>query len=154
MAGRGFAPQLKHSRESHTKSVIESMTRITDDGVIRGHDLPNDREWPQATRDLWEQLRRSPMAATWIPADWSHLLDTALLHAKFWEGDARLAPEVRLRLAQFGVTPEARLRLRLLIDDQGSDSATPALDELMRRRQERHATPNPLNPANSQKGKK
>ena len=143
MAGRGFAPQLKHSRESHTKSVIESMTQLTDDGVVRGHDLPDDREWPLATRELWEQLRRSPMAATWLPADWSHLQDTALLHALFWEGDSRLAGEIRLRLATFGVTPEARLRLRLLIDGQGNQGATPALDELMRRRNQRTTNPKP-----------
>ena len=153
MAGRGFAPQLKHSRDSHTKSVIESMTQLTDDGVVRGHDLPTDREWPQATLDLWDQLRRSPMAAQWLPADWSHLQDTALLHALFWEGDSRLAPEVRLRLAQFGVTPEARLRLRLLIDGQAPQSATPTLDELMSRRNDR-ASNNPRTIPTTKKGTK
>jgi hypothetical protein len=154
MPGRGFAPKLKHANDSTTRKVIESMTRLPDDGVIRGQELLDDREWPQATLDLWDQLRRSPMAAQWLPADWSHLQDTALLHAKFWEGDSRLAPEIRLRLSQFGVTPEARLRLRLLIDDQANQSATPALDELMRRRQERNTTNNPLNPATSKKGTK
>jgi hypothetical protein len=150
MAGRGFAPKLKHANESTTRKVIESMTRLTDDGVVRGRDLPDDREWPEATLELWETLRRTPMAATWLEVDWACLQDTMLLHAKFWEGDSRLAGEVRLRLSQFGATPEARLRLRLLIDGQGNDSVTPALDELMRRRNERTTNPKP---ATTTKGK-
>lgn len=153
MAGRGFAPKLKHANESTTRKVIESMTQLPDDGVIRGHELPDDREWPQATQDLWDQLRRSPMAAQWLPADWSHLQDTALLHAKFWEGDSRLAPEIRLRLASFGVTPEARLRLRLLIDEQLKESSTPRLDEMRRRHEnKRNLTPIPSQSATESKG--
>lgn len=151
MAGRGFAPKLKHANDATTRRVIESMTQLPDDGLLRGHDLPIDRVWPQPTLDLWDQLRRSPMAAQWLPADWSHLQDTALLHSMFWEGDARLAPEIRLRLAQFGVTPEARLRLRLLIEGMGVESTTPGLDELMRRRNDRTTNPKP---ATTMKGTK
>jgi hypothetical protein len=117
------------------------MTQLVDDGALRGCELPEGVDWPQQTLEMWEQLRRSPMAATWLPADWSHLIDTALLHARLWQGDTRIASEVRLRLAQFGVTPEARLRLRQLVTDNSPTSSTPVLDDLMRRRQERNNKP-------------
>lgn len=133
MAGKGFAPKLEHANEKTTRRVVASMTALPVDNVIRGHDLPDDREWPQPTRELWQALRESPVAATWLPADWCHLLDTMLLHKLFWEGDIRLAPELRLRLSTFAVTPEARLRLRLLIDGLGPESETPKLDALKRR---------------------
>ena len=133
MAGKGFAPKLAHANEKTTRRVVASLTVLPVDNVVRGYDLPADREWPQPTRELWESLRKSPMAAQWLPADWCHLLDTMLLHALFWEGDTRLAPEIRLRLSTFAVTPEARLRLRLLIDGLGAESETPKLDALKRR---------------------
>ena len=45
------------------------------------------------------------------------LLDTAMIHARFWLGDARLAPELRLRTAKFGATPEDRQRLKIKFVD-------------------------------------
>lgn len=134
MSGKGFAPKLAHANEKSTREVMASLTRLATDNVIRGHDLPDDREWPQPTRDLWESLRRSPMAAQWLPPDWCHLMDTMLLHAALWEGDTRLAGEIRLRLATFAVTPEARMRLRVMIDGMDAESAPPTKLELLMRR--------------------
>jgi hypothetical protein len=46
--------------------------------------------------------------------DWDFLLDTALIHHWMWtRGDFERAGEVRLRVQQFGATPEARQRLRV-----------------------------------------
>lgn len=42
-----------------------------------------------------------------------NLLEAAFLHAKFWEGDLRLAGELRARVAKFGATVEDRLKLRI-----------------------------------------
>ncbi|MEU7096065.1 hypothetical protein [Kitasatospora aureofaciens] len=65
------------------------------------------------------------MAQTFTPADWDFLLETAVLHAAFWDGDRTVASELRLRVAKFGATPEDRLRLKLEIeaDDQGDTVA-------------------------------
>jgi hypothetical protein len=70
------------------------------------------------------------MAQTFTPADWDFLLETAVLHALFWDGDRSVASELRLRVAKFGATPEDRLRLKLEIyqdQDQG-DAAEPAAE--------------------------
>jgi hypothetical protein len=49
--------------------------------------------------------------------DWDFLLDTALLHARYWEGDEKVAAELRLRVAKFGATPEDRARLRMSVGE-------------------------------------
>ena len=70
-------------------------------------------EWPSGTVAWWEMWGRSPLAADFTETDWSELVLAAFLHAQFMEGDLRVAPELRLRTAKFGATPEDRLRLRI-----------------------------------------
>lgn len=69
--------------------------------------------WPGRTREWWQMWADSPLSAEFTSTDWSELLDTALLHARFWRGDFKLAAELRLRVAKFGATPEDRARLRI-----------------------------------------
>jgi hypothetical protein len=40
-----------------------------------------------------------------------------------WNGDVRLAGELRLRSAKFGATPEDRLRLKVQIDQESEQVA-------------------------------
>lgn len=129
MAGRGPAPQ-PNLRTDHGKRRAAEFVSVTSDGQVRGPDLP-EGDWPQATRALYESLRRSPMAQTWLDVDWFALHDLAILHAAYVSGELRHAPELRLRLAQFGVTPEARLRLRLMVEES---SPTESKLEALRRR--------------------
>lgn len=70
--------------------------------------------WPPRTREWWQMWGDSPLAAEFTSTDWSELLDTAVLHAKLWGyGDIKVMPELRLRVAKFGATPEDRARLRI-----------------------------------------
>lgn len=69
--------------------------------------------WPARTREWWAMWRDSPLSSEFTSTDWSELLDTAMLHAKYWRGDAKLGSELRLRVAKFGATPEDRARLRI-----------------------------------------
>ena len=59
----------------------------------------------------------SPLSADYTQTDWDFLLDTALIHARFWMGNLSLAGELRLRVAKFGATPEDRARLRIQFAD-------------------------------------
>lgn len=82
--------------------------------------------WPKATRTWWKMWKDSPLSADFTETDWSFLLDTALLHADVWSGNHRMAPELRLRVAKFGATPEDRARLRITFataDDVEAGSA-------------------------------
>lgn len=56
---------------------------------------------------------RSALTEQFTEADWSELMDTALIHARLWSGDYRAASELRQRTAKFGATPEDRARLRI-----------------------------------------
>ena len=69
--------------------------------------------WPKVTRSWWRMWAESPLSADYTDTDWSFLMDTALIHARYWLGDVRLGPELRLRVAKFGATPEDRARLRI-----------------------------------------
>lgn len=70
-------------------------------------------DWPARTREWWQMWADSPLSNDFTSTDWSELLDTALLHAKFWSGETKWAGELRLRVAKFGATPEDRARLRI-----------------------------------------
>ena len=86
-------------------------------------------EWPARTREWWKMWADSPLSADFTETDWSELLDTALLHARYWRGDVKVAAELRLRVAKFGATPEDRARLRIQFataDKAESDRIVPA----------------------------
>lgn len=70
-------------------------------------------EWPEITRQWWSMWASSPLSKDFTDTDWSELRDTAMLHARFWAGDHKVAAELRLRVAKFGATPEDRARLRI-----------------------------------------
>lgn len=67
-------------------------------------DLPSHVKWPQITRDWWAAWGRSEYATQLTETDWMELLEAALLHARFWSGEAKVAGELRVR--------EERLRRR------------------------------------------
>lgn len=104
MAGRGFAPRNQ-----------EPEVELSEDGQLRGPDLPDGFDWPAQTATWWENWRRSPQAQQMTATDWDFMLDTARLHAEMWLGDSKVAPELRLRVAKFGATLEDRARLKMAI---------------------------------------
>ncbi|WUR76257.1 hypothetical protein OG411_30010 [Streptomyces pseudogriseolus] len=83
--------------------------------------------WPERTVAWWEMWKASPQAEHFSSTDWDFLLDTALVHARFWSGDLSAAGELRLRVAKFGATPEDRARLRMqFAQADEADSKRPA----------------------------
>jgi hypothetical protein len=121
MAGRGPAPKDPSRRARANKDPIALRVIVAE--PVAQPDLPDfeievDGElvefvWPARTREWWRMWGESPLSAQFTATDWSELLDTAVLHARFWRGDHRLAGELRLRVAKFGATPEDRARLRI-----------------------------------------
>jgi len=78
-------------------------------------ELPPGVDWHPQTILWWHMWGQSAFAADFTDAEWSYLTDTALIHNEFWGGDFKMAPELRLRAAKFGVTPEDRVRLRIQV---------------------------------------
>lgn len=124
MPGRGPAPKPDAERRRRNKPAIPT-TVVSGDGEVRGPALPAGYDWPAPTRAWWETWRSSPQATTFTDTDWGFLLDTALLHAELWAGNAACASELRLRVAKFGATPEDRARLRMQIGEPESKLIRP-----------------------------
>lgn len=79
-------------------------------------ELPVGVDWHPQTILWWHMWGQSEFAKDFTDAEWSFLTDTALIHNTFWsDSDMRVAGELRLRAAKFGVTPEDRVRLRIQV---------------------------------------
>lgn len=113
MAGRGPAPKSPDQRRR--RNTTETLTVVNPDGNTHGPDLPESVDWPDQTLDWWETWRTCAQAATFTDTDWSFLLDTAVLHMAFWDGNHSVANELRLRAAKFGATPDDRARLKIAV---------------------------------------
>jgi hypothetical protein len=124
MPGRGPAPKKERTRPNDTARRSAEFTTLPADGELRGPELP-DGDWHPRTLDWWTTWRRSPMAATFIDADWSFLLDTAMLHSEMWQGETKHAAEIRLRVGKLAGTPEDRLRLRMEVDAEAEQVKRP-----------------------------
>jgi len=120
MAGRGPAPKQVRSRPNDTARRDAQVQFLTPDDLIRGPELPESIAWPDQTHKWWETWRRSPLSQSFTETDWDFLLDTAMLHALYWQGETNVAAELRLRVAKFGATPEDRMRLKVQIDVDGA----------------------------------
>ncbi len=125
MPGRGPAPKNPNQRARRNKDVVQ--LRVIEASPVAQPELPaftvmvtvekelvtQEFEWPAMTLEWWAMLSRHPLAGEFIEADWAFLMETARIHAEFWTGKMSLAPELRLREAKYGFTPEDRARLRL-----------------------------------------
>lgn len=122
MPGRGPAPKQTLSRPNDQARRDAQKTRLAADGVLRGPDLP-EGDWHPRTVEWWDNWRRSPMAQTFLATDWDSLIETAMLHTLMWNGEFKLAGEIRLRAAKFGATVEDRQRLHLAVDAEAEQAA-------------------------------
>lgn len=78
-------------------------------------DLPTGVDWHPQTIRWWDMWADSPLAENFTDAEWLYLTETAFVHTRFWNGDFKVAGELRLRSAKFGMTPEDRARLRIQV---------------------------------------
>lgn len=82
-----------------------------------GPDLPESRSdgrpWPKRTRVKWDAWRSMPHAKLWGAAEWDYAVDSIELAAKFHEGDAKQATELRNREKVLGTTLDYLRALRI-----------------------------------------
>lgn len=122
MAGRGNTiPKDPANRRRTNKAPEHRVVASSTDPV--GPDLPFGIEWADQTRIWWDNWRRSPQAQTFTETDWDFLLDTAMLHTQFWDGDTSVAAEMRLRVAKMGATHGDRQALRIKIEAEAKPAA-------------------------------
>jgi hypothetical protein len=113
MAGHGPAPKPRDQRARRNKDPIP--LRVIHREPDPQPPLPNSINWNMQTVIWWASLASDPLSSEYSSTEWNYLLDTAVLHHAFWEGDMKVAGELRLRAAKFGLTPEDRARLRIQV---------------------------------------
>jgi hypothetical protein len=70
---------------------------------------------PGAKR-FWKTWSQAPQTARWAETDWAELELTTKLVDGLFQGDLKLAGEIRQRVAKWGATVEDRARLRMTIE--------------------------------------
>lgn len=115
MAGRGPAPKDPRRRARRGNSEIDPT--IIEFEKAPQPELSAEWDWPDETLEWWSMWAQSPLSEHFMATDWSFLHDTAMLHARYWQGDISVAGELRVRVAKFGATPEDRARLRIQFAD-------------------------------------
>lgn len=110
MAGRGPAPKDPARRARSNADPV--ATTVLRHQVVKPPALPKGLRTPEVRR-WWNVWRSSPQAEHFGSTDWLFLLETAYLAKAFYDGDVKVAAELRLRVAKFGATPEDRARLRM-----------------------------------------
>ncbi len=118
MAGRGPAPKDINRLAGHgaAKARAAGMRVIASAPVEQPplpEVMPGGDQWPEQTRIWWQMWKVDPLSAEFRATDWADLLDTAVVHGRFWSGETKLAGELRLRVAKHGATAEDRARLRI-----------------------------------------
>lgn len=119
----GPAPKeepVRRNKPTHEEKNLDRMVRT------ESPDLPEGITWHQRTLEWYQGWRNSPQSQVFVLSDWEALLETAVLHTRFWtavfEGGLKpteftnLSAELRRRMAQFGATYEDRLKLRMKIE--------------------------------------
>lgn len=87
---------------------------------------PLGEGWPIATYNWWRALRIMPHCKLWSETDWHYAITTAWIHRRIWQGDHKLAGELRQRERAMGCTDEARRGLRIrYVDPEPEASVTP-----------------------------
>jgi hypothetical protein len=133
MPGRGFPPKSADRKAGHSKDHTPTTT-IRFVGAEQPA-LPDGVDWHARTVAWWAMWGRSPQSEHFMESDWDFLLDTAVLHTAFWSGNSTAGPELRLRVAKYGATPEDRARLRMsFADADDKDSKRPAAASSARER--------------------
>lgn len=119
--------------ESEQPELPEFDVQVEQDGEL----VSRKFVWPESTRRWWAMLGDAPQAEHLGSTDWSFMLDTALLHAAVWgRGEMKYLPELRLRVAKIGYTPEdrARLRMQFAQADEADSKRRPAGESARERR--------------------
>ncbi|QKW48859.1 hypothetical protein HUT08_04110 [Streptomyces buecherae] len=78
---------------------------------------------------FWRTWAAAPQTRHWLETDWAELELTTRIVDAFYQGDVRLAGEIRQRVGRWGATTEDRARLRMNFDKQADEEATKAAQE-------------------------
>lgn len=110
MAGRGPAPKPADKRARRNNAGAQTVLRAE---TVEPPELPRRYAADEDVARWWNTWVESPQAEIFSSTDWQYLLDTLPLVSAFYDGELKYGAEIRMRVAQFGATPQDRARLRM-----------------------------------------
>ncbi|MEU0952803.1 hypothetical protein ABZ353_10735 [Streptomyces niveus] len=112
VGSRGQVPKENAVRRNKHESATEISTEAQP-----GRELPRGLGiTTSGAKRFWKTWAESPQSATWIETDWLELEITTKLVDALYQGDLKLAGEIRQRVAKWGATNEDRARLRMKLE--------------------------------------
>lgn len=108
----------KHPSLRARTNQASTAAKLADGSTVIRPELP-EREggWHHQTLEWWDDLWAAPMAAEYHASDRHALYMLAALMDMFWRDPCqKLASEIRLQRAAFGLTPYDRRRLEWTIE--------------------------------------
>lgn len=115
MAGMGPPPKNANQRVRRNKDSVPHTTLRFE--KVDPPPLPSRYAGNEEVERWWQTWVESPQADVFGTTDWQGLLDTLPLIAAYYDGNLKLAAEIRLRVAAYGSTPADRARLRMHFAD-------------------------------------
>ena len=101
-------------------------------GPVEGRALPTSLGIKTAgAKRFWRTWATAPQTTLWTETDWAELEITVKLVDALFQGDTRLAGEIRQRVAKWGARVEDRNRLRLSVEDETEEEAPPVSNSEM-----------------------
>lgn len=116
MAIRGTAPQ--ENKTGRYQNVIGAGWTDVRDTPYTGPypSCPWGRDDPYLSK-WWDTVKTMPHCVLWTESDWQYAIDTALMKARFYDGEkepnAAVLTELRRREEAMGMTYDSRLKLRI-----------------------------------------
>lgn len=137
MAGMGRTPKLPEERRNRAVPRAGEWQQLPKEGYKGPIPSLKGLGLAPATHAWWKKIWRTPMATMWQPGDVPALIELATLRERLMDGKVTVAPEVRLRSDEFGLTPKGRQERRWLVVDEPLHLEEEPTDELVARRRER-----------------
>ena len=132
---RGPSPKASALRQRRNKAATRAQFSTDEARQSHPPDIPPLKEmFPKAKRDWhpmtvawWADIWKSPMADEFLQADMHGLYRLAVLINNFWRRPERkLAGEIRLQQAAYGLTPLDRRRLEWEVQRAQGEKTEPA----------------------------
>lgn len=111
----GRAGAAGDRKASMTRFVREPVAQPKLDSLMGKFNPMTGENWHSQTRELWAELKHFPTTQNLQKAQWMMLARAVALDDAALKEPKTYAAEARIRMAQFGVTPDELLKMRVAI---------------------------------------
>ncbi|MCX5201496.1 hypothetical protein OG897_08525 [Streptomyces sp. NBC_00237] len=109
-------------KENAVRRNAHPFAQALPDAAQEGRELPKALGIKTGgARRFWKTWSTAPQTQGWAETDWAELELTTKLVDALYQGELKLAGEIRQRVAKWGATVEDRARLRMTLESPEED---------------------------------